>query len=334
MKRKKRAQKKSDGSKMTFSEHFEELRTRLVVCVVSVLVLFILCYIFSDTLVRYILRPYLEYREKMVADGREDPGELGFIGPTEGFVFYLKTAFLGAIFLSCPVILHQMWMFISAGLYKLEQKAVMRVLPFSILLFLAGILFGYLVLFPVGLQFLLNFPDPDLLGPSLTVSKYFDLFFILILVMGFMFQTPLVMVVTTHVGLTNAKLFSSKRRYFLLGAFIVAAMFTPPDAITQCLLAGPLVCLFEVGILLSKRVERKEESEEESEEEEEPKPAKVKVSPADSGRSGGGKEAGKGKPAAPEGEIEAADSKAKPPASSDAGSGGDDEGESEEEPEA
>lgn len=261
-----RRRKKTEAGKMTFSEHFEELRSRLIVCVVSVLVLFILCYIFSDALVKVILRPYLSYREKMVADGMEDPGELGFIGPTEGFVFYLKASFLGALFLSFPVILCQMWMFISAGLYHKERRAVMRVLPFSILLFLAGILFGYFILFPIGLQFLLNFPDPDVLQAALTVSKYFDLFFILILVMGFMFQTPLVMVVTTRVGLTDAKLFSSKRRYFLLGAFVIAAMFTPPDAITQCLLAGPLVCLFELGIILCRRVERKEETEEGEEE--------------------------------------------------------------------
>ena len=247
-----------DPSKMTFAEHFEELRTRLFRCVLSVVVLFVICYIFKDYIVEFILRPYEAYRDKMVAAGGRDPGALVFIGPTEGFIFYLNTSFMAALFFSAPVILYQMWLFIGAGLYSKEKKSIMRVVPFSVGLFLGGLAFGYAVLFPVGLSFLVSFPDPEILVASITVSKYCDLFFILILIMGFMFQAPLIMVVTTRVGLTTPALFSSKRRYFLLGAFICAAMFTPPDAVTQCLLAGPLLILFEVGIILSRRVVKKQ----------------------------------------------------------------------------
>jgi len=247
-----------DPSKMTFAEHFVELRTRLLRCVISVVVLFVICYILKDYIVEFILRPYEAFREKVVAEGGKDPGALVFIGPTEGFIFYLKTSFMAALFFSAPVILYQMWLFIGAGLYSKEKKSIMRIVPFSILLFLSGLAFGYLVLFPIGLSFLVSFPDPDIIVASITVSKYCDLFFLLILIMGFMFQAPLVMVVTTSIGLTTPELFTSKRRYFLLGAFICAAMFTPPDAITQCLLAGPLLILFEFGILLSRRVVKKQ----------------------------------------------------------------------------
>ena len=251
-----------DMVKMTFAEHFEELRRRLVVCFASVIILFVVCYIFSDELVQIILLPYNAYRDKVLGRGGEDPGKLMYISLPEGFLFYLKTAFLSALFLSFPVILHQLWKFIGAGLYKKERRAVMRVLPFSIFMFLAGILFGYFVLFPIGMQFLMSFPDQDLMVPSITVSKYFDLFFILNVIMGFMFQTPLLMVVTTKIGLTTPALFSSKRKYFLLGAFVVGAVMTPPDAVTQCLLAIPLLGLFELGILLSKRVAREAAEEE------------------------------------------------------------------------
>jgi len=247
---------------MSFAEHFDELRKRLIVCVVSVVLLFIFCYIFSDELIRIILHPYEAYRASAVAAGGKDPGRLMFISLPEGFLFYLKTSFLAAIFLSAPVILHQMWVFIGAGLYEKEKKSIMRVVPFSISLFLVGMLFGYFVLFPVGMRFLLKFPDSDLLKASITVSMYFNLFFMLILIMGFVFQAPLVMVVTTSVGLTTPELFISKRRYFLLGAFVIGAVFTPPDAITQCLLAGPLVFLFELGIILSKRVAKKKRARE------------------------------------------------------------------------
>lgn len=251
---------RKDPAKMTFAEHFDELRKRLVRCVISVVVLFIGCWIFREYLVAIIQHPYDSYREGVIASGREDPGPLAIIAVTEKFVFYLKTAFLAAIFISAPVILYQMWLFIGAGLYKKEKMAISKVVPFSILLFLGGLAFGYFVLFPIGMSFLLDFGNVEKFDNNITVSKYCDLFYLLILIVGFMFQAPLIMVVTTKVGLTTPELFSSKRRYFLLGAFICAAMFTPPDPATQCLLAGPLLILFEFGILLSKRVVKKQKA--------------------------------------------------------------------------
>jgi sec-independent protein translocase protein TatC len=249
-------------SRMSFSEHFEELRKRLVYCAVSVFLLFIVCYIFKDYLVGFVLHPYNAFREEVVASGKADPGALIFIGLQHGFLFYLKACFMASLFLSAPVLLTQMWLFIGAGLYSKEKGSILRVVPFSILLFLLGLAFGYFVLFPIGMEFLLSFPNPAHMSSSITVSLYFDLFFMMILIMGFVFQAPLIMVVTTSIGLTTPELFTTKRRYFLLGAFVCAALFTPPDAITQCLLAGPLVVLFEAGILLSKGVVKKKKAAE------------------------------------------------------------------------
>jgi sec-independent protein translocase protein TatC len=264
-KRDKTPKEEQDLSRMSFADHFEELRKRLVFCVLTVIVLFVVCYVFRDPLIKFVLKPYEDYRARTIADGGKDPGELVYLALTEGFIFHLKTCFLFAIFIGAPVILYQMWQFIGAGLYKREKKSITRIVPFSVALFLAGLAFGYLVLFPIGMSFLLSFPDPAVLVPSIAVSKYFDLFFMMILVMGFMFQAPLIMVVTTSVGLTTPELFSTKRRYFLLGAFVAAAFFTPPDAVTQCLLAAPLVLLFESGILLSKRAIKKRRAREEAE---------------------------------------------------------------------
>jgi len=269
----------TDLSKMSFAEHFDELRSRLFYCVISVVVFFIICYCAKSLIVTAILDPYEGYRQDKIAEGEPDPGSLEYISPAEGFLFYLKTSFLGALFLSIPVILYQLWRFIGAGLYDNERKSVMRVVPFSILLFLIGLSFGYFVLFPVGLGFLLDFAPREVLESSIVVSKYFDLFFMLIFIMGLIFQAPLIMVVTTGVGLTTPELFTSKRRYFVLGAFVAAALFTPPDPVTQCLLAAPLVILFEVGIFFSKRTARKKgwvpESEAESESELESSPPEV-----------------------------------------------------------
>jgi len=120
-------------------------------------------------------------------------------------------------------------------------------------------LFGYFVLFPLGMRFLLDFGSAGKFEPSITVNNYFSLLAILILLMGFIFQTPLVMVILTRIGLASAQFFSSKRKYFIVGAFVLSALFTPPDWVTQCLLAGPLIVLFEIGILLSRGVKRKQE---------------------------------------------------------------------------
>lgn len=237
--------------KMTFSEHFEELRSRLLFCVIGVVGAFVVCFCFKDFLVSLVLSPYESLRMAKAADeDGEQLRRLVFISPTEKFLFYLKVCFLFAIFVDAPIILYQMWRFIAAGLYGHERRPVMRVVPISVGLFLVGMLFGYMVLFPIGLKFLIEFGDPELLEASISVSRYFSLFALLILVMGFIFQTPLIMVVTTSVGFTSPEFFSSKRKYFILGSFVASALLTPPDWITQILLAGPLIVLFEIGIIL------------------------------------------------------------------------------------
>ncbi|MHC4945248.1 MAG: twin-arginine translocase subunit TatC [Planctomycetota bacterium] len=256
--------------KMTFSEHFDELRRRLIYCAVSVLVTFVIALIFKDYLVRIVAAPYEALRAAEAAEeGAQPLRDLVFIRPAEKFLFYLKVCFLAAIFVSAPIILYQMWRFIGAGLYRRERRSVMRIVPLSVVLFLMGMAFGYFVLFPIGMDFLVHFGDPDLFEPSITVNSYFGLFALLIIVMGFIFQTPLIMVVTTSVGMTTPTFFSSKRKYFVLGAFVMSALLTPPDWVTQTLLAGPLIVLFEIGILLSKGVRRRRRQRGEWEEEDE-----------------------------------------------------------------
>ncbi len=235
--------------KMSFGEHFDELRRRLMVCVGSIVVLFIVCFIFKEPLKNLVLDPYESLRLASL-DGEHPLKKLVFISPTEKFVFYLKVCLLFSILVAGPIILYQMWQFIGAGLYLKEQRPIKRIMPISLVLFAVGMVFGYSVLFPIGLEFLITFGDQDKLDASIAVSRYFSLFSLLILVMGFVFQTPLVMVVTTKIGITTPKFFSSKRKYFILGAFIVSALLTPPDWATQCLLAGPLIVLFEIGIVL------------------------------------------------------------------------------------
>lgn len=254
---------KDDLKKMTFSEHFDELRKRLIRCVIAVVVVFVVCFCFKTYLVDMVTKPYEDLRAARAADPEAvQLDKLVFISLPENFLFHLKVCFLIAVFISAPILLYQMWRFIGAGLYRHERAPVMRVMPLSMILYLVGMLFGYYVLFPLGMRFLLDFGEAGKFEASITVNNYFSLLALLILVMGFIFQTPLVMVILTKIGLVTPELFSSKRKYFILGAFVASALFTPPDWVTQCLLAGPLLVLFEIGILLSRGVKRKQEKKE------------------------------------------------------------------------
>ncbi len=186
---------------------------------------------------------------------------------TEQFFTYLKIVLIAAIFLAHPFILWQVWRFIGAGLYPHEQKVALMFVPFSLVLFMAGISFGYGVLIPWGLSYLSTYGDPELMDTVLSLSAYLSLFMSLTILLGIVFQVPLVMFFLSRSGLVEPKTFSRVRRHAILSGVILGALLTPPDPFTQCMLAGPLVILYEIGILVSKTAYRRaQEAERRAEE--------------------------------------------------------------------
>ena len=147
--------------------------------------------------------------------------------------------------------MYQFWRFVAAGLYKEERRWVYRFAPLMVLLFGSGVFFGFRVLIPEGLRFLLSYGDPSVVGSWTTLPDYLNLFMLLTLVLGVTFQLPVVMALLAKVGMFTAASFRAKRRYFILGAFVVGALLTPPDVVTQCLMATPLLFLFEFGVFLA-----------------------------------------------------------------------------------
>jgi sec-independent protein translocase protein TatC len=309
-----------DNVRMTFAQHLDELRSRLLRGLLGFLVVAAAALFFQEELFRFFIQPYNDARvsikgrttpdvesgeprrwsteeiaegfglleqqleelpspdaaastaerlaqlESFVANFRDvfvrtaegaargggvDIGPLRQTTTTEQFFAYLKAALLTAALISAPILLYQLWQFIGAGLYTHERYAVMRTLPLSVLLFGVGMSFGFLILVPVALDFLLSYGDPELVRAEITVGSYLSLLFILLFVMGMVFQVPLVMTVVSRMGLIEPATFRKHRRYFILGAFILAALLTPPDYVTQLLVAGPMMILFELGILLA-----------------------------------------------------------------------------------
>ena len=220
-------------------DHLEELRHRLIVIVAGVAVGFAASYGFSQQILFFLQRPL--------------PTKLVFIAPTEAFLVNIKVALYAALFLSAPLILFEVWKFVAPGLYEHERRYSYPFLIISTVLFLVGGFFAYFVILPVVLHFLIT-QGGDLWKPTITLSSYLAFCMKLILAAGLLFEFPVLMYFLTKVGVVTPEFLVKNRKYALLAAFIIAAVLTPPDVFSQILLAIPLFLLFEVSILVAKRV--------------------------------------------------------------------------------
>lgn len=231
---------------MSFGEHLEELRRRLMratwVTAIGVGCAFWWC----RDIMQVIVMPY---RDAMTSIGQSPA--LMVTGPAAGVFAYLKVSLIVGLIAMAPYWIWQMWGFVAAGLYAREKKHVYNYAPLCLVLFLAGVLFGYFVLIPIGLKYLLAFPDPDLIQNMISLSEYLSLFTLFTLVLGLTFQIPTVMIALARLGFVEIKTFREKRRWVILIIFIVSAVLTPPDPITQSLLAVPLCLLYELGIFIA-----------------------------------------------------------------------------------
>ena len=222
--------------KLTLVKHLEEFRNRIIKSIIFVIACSVFVYCFIDRLLPFLTKPI---------------GELVFIAPQEAFVANIQIAFFGGLFLSSPVILYQIWRFVSAGLKVNERKYVLIFGPISFIFFIVGCAFGYFVIVPLGIKFLLSF-STDFITPMISISKYISFLGLLTLVFGLVFQLPSVMLFLTKLRIIDSKFLSQRRREAIVIIFIAAAILTPPDVITQVLMALPLIILYELGIIFSK----------------------------------------------------------------------------------
>ena len=235
-----------EHGRMSFGEHLEELRGRMFKSVLATLLGLIVCFIFHRDLLDFAVRPF---REVML--GLNLDPTLKAVAPTQTFFAYLKVSFIAGLILTAPVWTYQLWAFIAAGLYRAERRVVYRYAPLCLGLFVGGLVFGYLVLIPFGLEYLLTFGDPAVVENWITLGEYLKLFTLLTLVLGLAFQLPVVMLGLVRLGIVQLDTLRRKRRIAILVIFVMAAILTPPDPITQLLLALPLLALFEFGLLLA-----------------------------------------------------------------------------------
>jgi len=228
--------------KQPFLSHLEELRKRLIVCAIAVGVGFGISYFFSERLFKLLVLPLYA----VMPEG----GHLIFTNLPEMFFTYIKVAFISGIMIAAPLIFYELWMFIAPGLYKKEKTLVIPFVVFSTILFVGGSLFGYFVVFPFGFKFFVGFSN-EYVKALPSVKQYFSFSIKLLFAFGIVFELPVVIFFLSKIGLVTPKLLRKKRKYAILLTFVTAAILTPPDVVTQCMMAGPLILLYEIGILVA-----------------------------------------------------------------------------------
>ena len=231
------------GGGMDFVSHLSELRRRLIVVILSIVVAFFISYAFAKEIYDVLAMP-------LVAALPEEYEFLAFTGVVEPFFTYLKAAIVGAILLATPVIFYEIWAFVAPGLYRNERRWFVPVVVVSVFMFGLGVVFAHQVVFPVGFKFLLSFSGPEL-RPVLSMGLYFSFATKLLLAFGAVFELPLFSLVLSSMGIVTGPMLLRWWKYAFLGAVVVGALLTPPDVISQLLMAGPIMILYAISIVVA-----------------------------------------------------------------------------------
>ena len=223
--------------------HLDELRRRLVISAIAIGCGFVLCYVFKQHLFHLLVSPLM----KVMKSGET----MVYTSLPEAFFTYIKVSLLAGIMLASPVIFYQFWMFVGPGLYPTERRAVLPIVILSSFFFIAGALFGYFVVFPLGFEFFLSFATENI-RPLPSMKEYFSFSSKLLLAFGFAFELPLVLTGLARLGIVTPVFLKKNRKYAILIFFAGAAIMTPPDVVSQVMMGVPLMFLYELSIFGAK----------------------------------------------------------------------------------
>ncbi len=232
----------NDDGEMSAINHLEELRRRLIISIVAVLIASAGCYCFAEEMVAFITQP---------------AGKLYYLNPAEAFFTYLKVSVCAGFLAAIPVIMHQFWAFIVPALTNHEKKTFDILVPASVSLFFIGLAFSYFLVLPTAVNFFMGFSTETLL-PMFSIGQYLSFVISFVLPFGFVFELPMIVLVLAKFGFLSSNFLLKKRKIVLVGSFVVGAAISPtPDIFSQCMIAIPMILLYEGSILIVKYILKK-----------------------------------------------------------------------------
>ena len=247
-----------DDDKIPFTAHLEELRSRLIRCSIAVLIGTVVAYAFKEKLFDILTRPLVQ--------ALPPEGKIIYTGLPEAFFTYFKVAFITGLLAATPVIIYQFWMFVAPGLYKKERLFLAPIILVSLLFFSGGALFGYFFVLPVGYKFFIGFTS-DTIQAMPSMKEYLSLTSKMLLAFGFAFELPIILTGMAALGVITPDFLKNNRKYAIVLAFIIGGVLTPsPDVVSQVMMAGPLIVLYEMSILGARVFGRKKPLDADAEE--------------------------------------------------------------------
>ena len=257
--------------KAPLTEHLGELRNRIVVTLIAVIIVFSISFYYSEFIFSILISPMhntirfsLENPYISFTPNKNPDLNLVFLAPAEALWMHIKIAFISAIIISSPLIFFEIWRFIAPGLLEKERKYALPFVFTTTFLFLIGAAFCFIIVLPLAMNFLLTYKTENI-KPMISVGKYTDFCLKFILSFGAIFELPVVSVFLTKMGIVTPDFLAKNRKYAVLIAFVAAALLTPtPDAFNQTLMAVPIIILYEAGIWASRILGRKKKKEDKS----------------------------------------------------------------------
>ncbi len=234
--------------RLTLVEHLGELRKRLIISAIAIILGTMACYNFIDDIVELIVKP---------AEGLD----FIYLSPPELFIAYVKVSLVLGLVVASPIVLFQIWMFIKPGLKDKEKRYVLFAMFMGIIFLLLGIVFAYYIIIPMTIRFFVTMSANDI-EPLFSFSSYISYISSILLSFGLVFELPLIVILLTQLGLVAPNTFKRYRKMVILGIFVVAAILTPPDVVSQSMMALPMIILYEFSIVIATIIYRKKKIEE------------------------------------------------------------------------